>query len=257
MVSAILLCVQSNVIGIDFGTHWLKVSIIKPGGVLETVLNRESKRKTTNILTLRDGIRYFGFDAVSLGMRFPEITFSSLKNLLGKRYHDPAAVDYRNSYPNNMVEDAKRKTCNFMVGETQYRTEELVAMLLSHAKDQAEKYAQVSVSGAVIAVPPYWTHLERQAMLDAADLANLRVFALINDQTAGIPYLNQWQSTLHSAKSLQRRRIMSSMIWAPVQLSQLQSHSIPAQIKKQRIFWTFTSKQLGMMILWEGKASMS
>jgi hypoxia up-regulated 1 len=63
--------VHCTVIGVDFGTHWLKVSIIKPGGVLETVLNRESKRKTNNIITIRDGIRYFGFDATSLGMRFP------------------------------------------------------------------------------------------------------------------------------------------------------------------------------------------
>lgn len=146
--------INGSVIGIDFGTHWLKISIIKPGGVLETVLNRESKRKTNNIVTIRDNIRYFGFDAVNLGMRFPEITFSSLKDLLGKSYDDPIVVKWREANPNIMVEDKQRKTCNFMIDTTQYRVEELVAMLLGHAKQQAENYASLNVSGAVITVPP-------------------------------------------------------------------------------------------------------
>jgi molecular chaperone DnaK (HSP70) len=60
--------ISSTVIGIDFGTDWLKVSIIKPGGQIETVLNRESKRKTCNVLNIRNGIRSFGVEADTLGM---------------------------------------------------------------------------------------------------------------------------------------------------------------------------------------------
>jgi hypoxia up-regulated 1 len=56
----------ATVIGIDFGTDFLKVSVIKPGGNIQTVLNRESKRKTVNQLTIRDSIRYYGVEAQSL-----------------------------------------------------------------------------------------------------------------------------------------------------------------------------------------------
>jgi hypoxia up-regulated 1 len=57
---------KASVIGIDYGTDWFKVSIVKPGVPLEVVLNRESKRKTSSIVTIRNGIRYFGSDSVAL-----------------------------------------------------------------------------------------------------------------------------------------------------------------------------------------------
>jgi hypoxia up-regulated 1 len=55
-----------SVIGIDYGTDWFKVSLVKPGVPLEIVLNRESKRKTSSIVALRHNIRHLGSDAVAL-----------------------------------------------------------------------------------------------------------------------------------------------------------------------------------------------
>ncbi|CAH1770971.1 15339_t:CDS:2, partial [Entrophospora sp. SA101] len=55
--------------------------------------------------------------------------------------------------------------------------EELVAMQLSYAKEQAKVTAQEEV-------PPYYNQFERQAILDAAEIAGLHVLSLINDQTA-------------------------------------------------------------------------
>ena len=63
---ALFLGVSSSVIGIDYGTDWLKVSILKPGGAIETVLNRESKRKTNAVINIRKGIRSYGIEAVTL-----------------------------------------------------------------------------------------------------------------------------------------------------------------------------------------------
>jgi hypoxia up-regulated 1 len=173
--------VEATVIGIDFGTHWFKVSIIKPGGSVETVLNRESKRKTSNIITLNKGVRNFGTDAEQLSAKLPKDTFYSLKNLLGKTYDSVA--EYRETFPNVMIA-SERNTCNFTTLGSSYSTEELVANLLAHAVRQATSYAGVGVTGAVITVPPYFSHFERRALLDAADIANLRVYGLVNDETA-------------------------------------------------------------------------
>jgi len=60
--------VSASVIGIDYGTDWYKVSIVMPGIPLDIVLNRESKRKTAATICFRDGIRYFGSDAINLVM---------------------------------------------------------------------------------------------------------------------------------------------------------------------------------------------
>ncbi|KAJ3399564.1 Hypoxia up-regulated protein 1 [Chytriomyces hyalinus] len=178
--------VAASVIGIDFGSDWFKVSIVKPGVPLDIVLNRESKRKTDAVVTIRDGIRYFGTDAVALTTRFPESTFPFIKNLLGIQYNDPLAVEYRSIFSNNMVADPLRNTCAFSVtkdGQV-YTVEEILAMQLAHAKRQAEISGGESVSGAVITVPAYLVHHERQAILDAAEIAGIRVLQLMNDGTA-------------------------------------------------------------------------
>jgi hypothetical protein len=55
-----------GVLGIDYGTDWYKVGLVKPGVPLDLVLNKDSKRKTEAVVTIRDGIRQFGIDGASL-----------------------------------------------------------------------------------------------------------------------------------------------------------------------------------------------
>ncbi|KAJ3019349.1 lumenal Hsp70 protein [Thoreauomyces humboldtii] len=176
---------SASVIGIDYGTEWFKVSIVKAGIPLDIVLNTESKRKTPAVVLVREGDRRYGSDAVALATRFPQDSYPALKNLLGKLYDDPAAETYRKTYTNTMVRDAKRGTVAFRFNETTiFTVEELVAMQLDYAKKQAEETGQEPVTGAVLTVPPYWGQFERRALLDAAELANLKVLSLINDETA-------------------------------------------------------------------------
>jgi hypoxia up-regulated 1 len=112
--------------------------------------------------------------------------YGKLKDLLGRPFDDPIVVDYRQQHDNDMVRDEGRGACAFSSqGEVVYTVEELVANILAHAKQQCEAYVGEPVRDAVITVPPFWTHRERQSLLDAADLAGLRVLSLINDETAG------------------------------------------------------------------------
>ncbi|KAI8816337.1 Hsp70 protein-domain-containing protein [Fimicolochytrium jonesii] len=175
----------ASVIGIDFGAEWFKVSLVKGGVPLEIVLNAETKRKTPAVVLVREGDRRYGADAVALSTRFPQDTYPSLKNLLGKLYEDPVVAEYRQTFTNTMIRDPERGTVAFRHNETTtYSVEELVAMQLAFARKQAEASGGEFVAGAVITVPPYWGQFERAALLEAAKLAELRVFALINDETA-------------------------------------------------------------------------
>ncbi|TPX35714.1 hypothetical protein SmJEL517_g01888 [Synchytrium microbalum] len=177
--------INASVVGIDYGLEWFKVSIVKPGVPLEIVLNKESKRKTQSIVTLRNHVRSFSTDAVNAGTRYPQDTYLSLKNLLGRKYHDKQATEYRDSYPNRLLPHPHRESCSFKADDGDiYTTEELVAMQLAYAKSLAQDYGAEAVSGAVITVPPYFNHFERQAILDAAEIAGLRVYSLMNDATA-------------------------------------------------------------------------
>lgn len=62
--------------------------------------------------------------------------------------------------------------------------EQVTSYLLRHLKDQAEAYLGEPVERAVITVPAYFREPERQATLQAAELAGLKVDRLINEPTA-------------------------------------------------------------------------
>ncbi len=57
---------EAAVMAIDYGTDWFKVALVKPGIPLDIVLNRDSKRKTQSVLTIRGEERIYGADAVNL-----------------------------------------------------------------------------------------------------------------------------------------------------------------------------------------------
>ena len=68
-VAVMLFCaleVQAAVMSIDYGTEWFKVGLIKPGMPLDVALNKDSKRKTPSVVTIRNNERIYGSDAVSL-----------------------------------------------------------------------------------------------------------------------------------------------------------------------------------------------
>ncbi|CAI2179762.1 6593_t:CDS:10 [Funneliformis geosporum] len=181
---------EAAVMAIDYGTDWFKVALVKPGIPLDIVLNRDSKRKTQAALTIRGEERIYGSDAVNLGARFPLNTYFSVKKVLGRLVDDKIIKDYQSVFPNKIVPDPIRGTVVFQHNETTtFSVEELLAMQFAHAKEQAEAAAQEAIKDVVITVPPYYNQFERQAILDAADLAGLHVLTLINDVTAvGLNY---------------------------------------------------------------------
>lgn len=83
------------VISIDLGSEWMKIGIVSPGVPMEIVLNKESKRKTPAVVAFRDGVRTFGEDAVTVGVRFPKNSYKFLLDLLGKQFDHPMVQAYR------------------------------------------------------------------------------------------------------------------------------------------------------------------
>lgn len=67
-----------------------------------------------------------------------------------------------------------------------YTPEELVAMVLDHAKEITGAFSTggTAVKDCVLTVPSFYTQKERLALLDAAQLADLNVLSLIDENTA-------------------------------------------------------------------------
>jgi len=93
---------------------------------------------------------------------------------------------YKDRFPYyDLVEDKERGTVLFKHDDdTYYSPEEILAQMLSKAREFAERGAGQAIKECVIVVPGYFNQVERKAMLKAADLAGIKVLQLMNDYMA-------------------------------------------------------------------------
>ncbi|XP_053978833.1 hypoxia up-regulated protein 1 isoform X1 [Hylaeus volcanicus] len=174
------------VMSIDIGSESMKVAIVSLGVPMEIALNKESKRKTPAIIAFRNGERSFGEDAQVVAIRSPQNSFSYILDLLGKSINNPMVQLYMKRFPYyDIISDDERNTIAFRLDKnTTYTPEELIAQILHKGKEFAENSAGQKITEAVITVPGYFNQIERRSLMQAADLAGIKVLQLINDYTA-------------------------------------------------------------------------
>jgi hypoxia up-regulated 1 len=56
----------ASVLAIDYGTDWIKASLMKPGVPFDVLLNRDSKRKIQSSVAWKNDDRLFAGDAFNL-----------------------------------------------------------------------------------------------------------------------------------------------------------------------------------------------
>ncbi|KAI9463516.1 Hsp70 protein-domain-containing protein [Russula earlei] len=190
----------TTVLAIDYGSDFIKASLIKPGAPFDVLLDKDSKRKIRSSVAWKNGERLFGQDAFNLATRFPKDSYSSLKYLLGV----PANADvipYYNSFAPLAVVPSTRFTAAIRKGSSSssrgagekngaapatWDVEELVAMQLAYVRALAVDVAGRGerVQDVVVTVPAFFSQFERDAIADAVELAGLRLLALVNDGAA-------------------------------------------------------------------------
>lgn len=193
--SSLLVCVGLMVLpqseaalaamSIDFGTQFIKIGLVKPGVPMEIVLNKESRRKTPNILSIRNGERLFAEAAAALATKYPKSAYQYILTLLAKQQGDPAVELYQKRFPFASISfDERRQTVTFPSESETYNVETLLAMILWNAKETAKAYAEQSVKDVVITVPSFLSQAERRALVAAADIAGLNLLQLLSDGSA-------------------------------------------------------------------------
>jgi len=190
----------ASVLAVDYGSDWIKASLMKPGVPFDVLLNKDSKRKMQSCVAWKKEERLFGSDAANIvspaptaprtcsdrtqASRFPQDSFSSLKYLQGAPFNSDI-VTYFTSISTAQISETDRKTVALKQSDgTEWSTEELVAMQLSYIKKLAQDLAGETVNEVIITVPPYFSQFERDSVADAIEIAGLRTLALINDGTA-------------------------------------------------------------------------
>ncbi|SAM75657.1 related to glucose regulated stress protein, HSP70-like [Ustilago bromivora] len=207
-----------GVVAFDYGTEWMKVSLVKPGLPFDVILDRDSKRKIQSAVSFKkwglDEEILFGTNAYNHATREPKQSFYGLKTLLGRTTNeeDKEYVNLYTSIFGNDVISSERGTCSL---QRPYKpdpklsslpvltVEELVGMQLEYAKKLAEETAGERVNpslptgfnigsfgglDAVVTVPAFFNAQERQAIVDSAILAGFRPRLVSDGAAAAVNY---------------------------------------------------------------------
>lgn len=75
--------VNANLIGLDFGSSFMKATLVRPGKKFAIVENTASKRKTESMVTLGKENRLYGADSLMDSGKYPLTTFSELFRFFG------------------------------------------------------------------------------------------------------------------------------------------------------------------------------
>ncbi len=172
------------VLGIDLGTTNSVVAIIRDEKI--TVLCDEHDQPLyPSVVTLSEaGTIWTGREALALGAAVPGRTAYAVKRLLGRKYSDTVVQKAHSMYPYHILENPTSGGVLVQLGDQRFKPESISAMVLKALKDQAARRIGAMSTEAVITVPAYFNHSQREATQRAATEAGLKVLRLLNEPTA-------------------------------------------------------------------------
>ncbi|KAL8853831.1 MAG: hypothetical protein Q9221_001302 [Calogaya cf. arnoldii] len=174
-----------SVVGVDFGTQNTVIAVARNRGV-DVITNEVSNRATPSLVGFGPKSRYLGEPAKTQEISNLKNTVSSLKRLIGRGLNDPD-IQIEKTFVSAPLVDIKGQLgaeVSYLGNKEQFTATQLVSMFLSKVKATASAELKLPVSDIVISVPPWFTDVQRRSILDAAEIAGLKVLRLINDTTA-------------------------------------------------------------------------
>ncbi|CED83194.1 heat shock protein [Phaffia rhodozyma] len=177
---------MASVVGLDLGNASSKIGVARRGGI-DIIVNEVSNRATPSLISFTPRQRYIGEAAKTAETSNFKNTIGSLKRLIGRKFDDPEIQEIEKKFINAELVDVDGTVgvkVQYLGEPTTFSATQLVAMYLGRLRDQASAELGSAVSDVVIAVPGWFTDIQRRAMLNAAEIAGLNSLRLINDLTA-------------------------------------------------------------------------
>ena len=146
-------------IGIDLGTTNSCAAYVAPNNQIEIITNAEGLRTTPSVFAIKDSEIVIGKTACDQEAKNAKNTIRSVKRWMGTNHR-------------------------FEIDSKSWSPEEISCEILKKIKRDCEAALGKNVTKAVITVPAYFDHNQRQSTKTAGELAGLEVLRIINEPTA-------------------------------------------------------------------------
>ncbi|KAI9868798.1 MAG: adenyl-nucleotide exchange factor sse1 [Trichoglossum hirsutum] len=174
-----------SVVGIDLGTLNTVIAVARNRGV-DVITNEVSNRATPSLVGFGPKSRYLGEPAKTQEISNLKNTVASLKRLAGRSMKDPDVQIEQDFVSASLIDIGGQvgAKVTYLGKEEHFTATQLISMFLSKVKATASAELKLPVSDVVLSVPPWFTDAQRRSLMDAADIAGLKLLRLINDTTA-------------------------------------------------------------------------
>lgn len=174
-----------SVVGIDFGTLHSKIGVARNRGI-DIIVNEVSNRATPSLVAFGPKQRAIGEPAKTQETSNFKNTVGCLKRLIGRTVNDPE-LDVERRFLNATLVDVNGTVgaeVDYLGEKQRFSATQLVSMYFGKLRDITSGELKVPVSDFVVAVPGWYTDIQRRAIQDAAAIAGMNVLRVINDTTA-------------------------------------------------------------------------
>ncbi|KAG0224309.1 Hsp70 protein that interacts with Zuo1p [Actinomortierella wolfii] len=175
---------DSVVIGINFGVTNSSIGILGKNGHFSVIANADGDRMIPNAIGFSGEEEFCGSQAAHQVVRNPKNTIQAFRNYLGKSF-DEITVPSGAALPDMVSKDGvPAYKIHFKEQEHIVTVPEAVTKQLKHVLEEAEAYLGNKVTGAVLAVPVYFTDKQRDELRKAATQAGISVLQIIQEPVA-------------------------------------------------------------------------
>ncbi|RKF55867.1 Heat shock protein hsp88 [Golovinomyces cichoracearum] len=180
-----------SVVGVDFGTAGTVIAVARNRGVdvrlTSPVFNTIGVlMRNRSLVGFGPKSRYLGEAAKTQEISNLKNTVGSLKRLVGRQINDPD-IQIEQQYvsaPLVEVDGQVGAEVTYLGKKERFTSTQLTCMFLNKIKAIASAELKSPVADVVMSVPSWFTDAQRRSLLDAAEIAGLKLLRLINDTTA-------------------------------------------------------------------------
>ncbi|KAJ3683966.1 hypothetical protein LUZ61_013130 [Rhynchospora tenuis] len=173
-------------IAIDLGTSCARASVCR-GGRVEIIATVPSYVAFTS-----NGDVLIGEAAKNQAAANPVNTIFNASRLIGRAYSDSWVQSDTKLWPFKVVKEQDNKPMIAIhpnsSDERHIAPEEIFSMILIHVKEAAESFLGYPIENAVVTVPVYFNHVQRQIVKDAGSIAGVSLRLISSSVAATMAY---------------------------------------------------------------------